>query len=298
MLAVAQGQKNGTVLVWDAASKPVARAGLGGFADPLAIDRLGDAAVAADFEGVALYRIGAQGQYLGSFGDEGFQRELRSSREQIAACLAVGQGRLGRALRSTLAIGFLLAWRYSEKPGQQAAVQAFAGLSTGIGRGAARDGGIETAGLVRQTGCHCRCRWNAAGAGGAGRSVCPLSLMNCRLRSAARRCWCWAWCRWCGWPWLWRCGRRWAWRSAASCWPGVSRRCAARDRTLASVPVLQVVASPQALLIGRVVLPYRGVNAAGPARALDLRRRTGSRATCWRICRRGSAWRIRTWRAP
>ena len=175
MLAVAQGQKNGTVLVWDAASKPVARAGLGGLADPLAMDRLGDAAVAADFEGVALYRIGAQGQYLGSFGDEGFQRELRSSREQIARAslwVKAGWGELCAHPGHRVPAGLALQ-RKARTAGRRAGLRRFV---TGISRGAARDGGIETAGLVRQTGCPCRRRWNAAGAGGAGRSLCPLSL--------------------------------------------------------------------------------------------------------------------------
>lgn len=261
MLAVAQGQKNGTVLVWDAASKPVARAGLGGLADPLAMDRLGDAAVAADFEGVALYRIGAQGQYLGSFGDEGFQRELRSSREQIArASLWVKAGWGSFAL--TLAIGFLLAWRYSEKPGQQAAVQAFAGLSQAsaevprgtvelkplawYGRRVAIAGAAGTLLVLVVPGVLFALFPYELPPSFSGKVLLVLGLV----------------------PLVWAAMALALWQAL-----GLAKRrlvlarglaqVRSADRTLASVPVLQVVASPQALLIGRVVLPYRVVNPRG-----------------------------------
>src|SRR6185369_3700548 len=104
------------ILTWDAALKPGERANLGGHSDPLALDRLGDAVVVADFNGIALYRIGAHGDYLGPFGEPAFQRELRDAAAQLAnavlwkyaawACFAV-----------TLLIGFALALRYSETPG-------------------------------------------------------------------------------------------------------------------------------------------------------------------------------------
>jgi len=115
MLAVAQGQKYGDVLTWDAALKPGERANLGGHTDPLALDRLGDAAVVADFNGLALYRIGAHGDYLGSFGDPAFQGELRESAAQLANA-ALWKYAAWACLAATLAIGFLLAFKYREPP--------------------------------------------------------------------------------------------------------------------------------------------------------------------------------------
>jgi hypothetical protein len=115
MLAVAQGQKSGDVLGWDAALKPLARADLGGYGDPLVLERLGNAAVVADFDGVALNRIGAHGEYLGSFGDAPFQAELQHAAGQIAEA-ALWKYAAWACFAATLIIGFLLAFKYQEPP--------------------------------------------------------------------------------------------------------------------------------------------------------------------------------------
>lgn len=127
MLAVAQGQKNGDVLVWGPGMNAARRADLGGHSDPLAIDRIGEEAVVADFNGVALSRLGADGKFLGPFGDAAFEQELRSSRERIVAAARLVKVAWA-AFAATLVVGFLLAWRYGEKPGQQALRTAFAGM--------------------------------------------------------------------------------------------------------------------------------------------------------------------------
>lgn len=255
MLAVAQGQKDGNVLVWGAGLKPIARAGLGTFTDPLAIDRLGDAAVVADFEGVALNRIGERGQYLGPFGEEAFQRELRSSRDQIAAsALWIKAGWASFAL--TLVIGFLLAWRYSEKPGQQAAARAFAGLDLAVaevprgtvdlkpqawyGRQVAIAGAVGTLLILVVPGVLFSIFPYELPPSFRGKFVLVIGLV----------------------PLLWAAMALALWQAL-----GLAKRRLVLAKgfaqvhgaggTVASVPVLQVVASPRALLIGRTILPYR-----------------------------------------
>jgi hypothetical protein len=261
MLAVGQGQKDGNVLVWGAGLKPIARADLGEFTDPLAIERLGAAAVVADFEGVALNRIGERGQYLGPFGEEAFQRELRSSRGQIAAsALWTQAGWASFAL--TLVIGFLLAWRYSEKPGQQLAVRAFAGLDPAVaavprgtvelkpqawyGRRVAIAGAVGTLLILGLPGVLFSIFPYELPPSFQGKVLVMLGLL----------------------PLVWMAMALALWQAL-----GLARRrlvlakgfaqVHSADSTVASVPVLQVVASPQALLIGRTVLPYRGVTVMG-----------------------------------
>lgn len=82
LLAVRQGQRDGDVLVYGAGQRPVARAALPAGADPLVIDTLGGKAVVADFKGLDLYRIDAQGQWLGRFGDAALHAELQPLRDQ------------------------------------------------------------------------------------------------------------------------------------------------------------------------------------------------------------------------
>lgn len=263
MLAVAPGQKSGDVLSWGRELKPVARASLGGFDDPLAIDRLGDHAVVADFNGVALYRITADGKYLGPFGDEALQRELRAARDRIAAA-AMWTRAAWTGFAATLVIGFLLAWRYSEKPGHQAAVEAFAGLSDAMAK--------VPVGTVELKPRQWYGRQAAIGiaAGALMMLLLPVGLFLVFPHELP--------------PSFRHSGRAWlfggllvlAWSGMAIAlwfsWRLTQRRLVlakgfaqvrSRDRTVASVPVREVVASPQALLIGRTILPYRSRNAIG-----------------------------------
>jgi hypothetical protein len=107
--------------------QPVARASLVGFADPLWIAALGDDAIVGDFDGVALLRVSARGEFLGEFGEPAFRRELAASRSGVGR--SIGVIRLAWAmLAGTLVLGFFLAWRYGERPGARAAAQAFGAL--------------------------------------------------------------------------------------------------------------------------------------------------------------------------
>ncbi len=258
MLAVAQGQKKGDVLVWNA-GQPVARADLGGFGDPLFIDRLGNGAIAADFDGVALYRLGARGQYLGAFGDEAVQRDLRTSRARVAS--AQGWMRAGWVgFAASLLVGFLLAWRYGEKPGQQALVAAFAGCADFPAEVPSGTAVLEPQPWFgRVTGL-------ALGLGGILMVLMPavmLFILSQQQEGApafisSPRVWFIAGLAalvWLSMPvalwWSWRMVRR---RLVLA--HGHVQVCVGM-RILESAPVLQVLASPQSLLIGGTMLPYR-----------------------------------------
>jgi hypothetical protein len=114
MLAVAQGQKNGDVLVFGPGMTPRTRAGLGAFGDPLMIDAFGDGIVAADFAGVALYRIDDHGEFRGVFGDAATLEEHARARAGLASI-----GWMGKAgwflLAATIVLGFALAIKYRER---------------------------------------------------------------------------------------------------------------------------------------------------------------------------------------
>jgi hypothetical protein len=114
MIAMKQGQKDGDVLVFDG-GRPVARAELPAGADPIVIETLGNAAVVADYSLVKLYRIDAQGKYLGEFGDAAFASEMAPLQ---ALSRQVEWWTTGSLVAGGLVIvaGLLLAWRYSEKP--------------------------------------------------------------------------------------------------------------------------------------------------------------------------------------
>ena len=130
LLAVAQGQKNGQVLVFGPGLVPGVHADLGGFSDPLVIDRFGDVLLAADFNGSALYRIGADGGFLGTFGAGAFAADLAQARKRLARAELARQGAWA-GLALTLVVGLVLAWRFSERPGAQAAREAFGELAAG-----------------------------------------------------------------------------------------------------------------------------------------------------------------------
>jgi hypothetical protein len=263
MLAVAQGQKFGDVLTWDAALKPGERANLGGHTDPLALDRLGDAAVVADFNGVALYRIGAHGDYLGPFGEPAFQGELREAAAQISDAV-LWKYAAWACFAATLVIGFLLAFRFSESPGAALVTKTFAAYDTASAE--VPPGRVELLPgrwYVRQMGAM------AIGLGGLA-LVAPALLAfgtRGRLLPPAVPGWFMALVALAllalyvalafG---LWH-----LWRMAQRSLVLVEGRAEVRHglRTLASVPVLEVMASPQALLIGRAMLPYRMTAMAG-----------------------------------
>jgi len=115
MLAVKQGQKDGDVLVFDAARKPVARAELPDGADPLIVESLGDTALIADYSHVMLYRVDAAGRYLGEFGDDAFRAELAPMRAlaRQSRLLTTGSMVAGAVV---IVAGLILGWRFSEKP--------------------------------------------------------------------------------------------------------------------------------------------------------------------------------------
>jgi hypothetical protein len=115
MLAVKQGQKDGDVLVFDHARRPVARAALPEGADPLVVEALGETAIVADYSLVQLYRVDAAGRYLGEFGDVALRAELASQREVSLRAKMWTTGSLVAGGIVILA-GLLLAWRYGSKP--------------------------------------------------------------------------------------------------------------------------------------------------------------------------------------
>ncbi|MDP3760271.1 MAG: hypothetical protein Q8R01_07130 [Ramlibacter sp.] len=114
MIAMRQGQKDGDVLVFDG-DRPVARAELPPGADPIVIESLGEAAVAADYSLVELYRLDDRGKYLGPFGDKAFTAEMAPLKALSREVAWWTNGSLA-AGGLVIALGLLLAWRYGEKP--------------------------------------------------------------------------------------------------------------------------------------------------------------------------------------
>jgi hypothetical protein len=114
-LSVRQGQKHGEVLLHGEDRQRAGVADLGGHADPLVIERLGEALVVADFDGLALYRIARDGRYLGPFGSGRVAQDLAAAREQARSArnwkLVAWAG-----LVLTMLVGTVLAWRFSERP--------------------------------------------------------------------------------------------------------------------------------------------------------------------------------------
>ena len=96
----------------------MARAELPPGADPIVIESLGDAAVVADYSLVGLYRLDGKGNYLGSFGDAAFTAEMAPLQALNREVAWWTNGSLaGGAL--VIALGLLLAWRFSEKPARR-----------------------------------------------------------------------------------------------------------------------------------------------------------------------------------
>jgi hypothetical protein len=263
MLAVAQGQKYGDVLTWDAAFKPGERANLGGHTDPLALDRLGNAVVVEDFNGVALYRVGAHGDYLGPFGDRAFQEELHEAAAQIANAV-LWKYAAWACFAATLAIGFLLAFRFSETPGGAAAAKAFATYGDVPGEVPLDRVELQPAAwfkrqmtllmigagvlvLVVPAFFSFRLLHEIAPMAAPGMRVWFLGGLVITAHAAMGF------------------GLWWGWRTTRRSLVLAAGRAEIRvpGRTLASAPVLEVVASPRALLIGRAMLPYRMATATG-----------------------------------
>lgn len=268
VLALAGGQKNGDALVWGPGRMPMGRADLGGWADPLVIEAFGTAAVVADFDGVALYRLGRRGEHLGPFGEEAFQAELQASRD------ALRQGRLLEKLgwvsfAATLVVGFLLAWRYGERPGMSAAREAFASLEPAL---AELPG--STVELTPAPWYSRQIQW-----AGVGMMVLMLAIVAMLVVVFPHEI-----------PSGWRHDPR-IWAAAGgvlviivllplTLWwvlavmarrvvltAGGELQIHGGKRMVASAPVREVIASPQALLVGRVALQYRQVAAfRGPTR--------------------------------
>lgn len=268
VLALASGQKNGDALVWGPGRMPMGRADLGGWSDPLVIEAFGASAVVADFDGVALYRLGRRGEHLGPFGDEAFQAELQASRERLReGSLLEKLGWVSFA--ATLVVGFLLAWRYSEKPGAQAMREAFAGVE-----GALAEVPASTVELAPAPWYNRLIQWTSAAM-----MVLILVIVAMLAFLFPHQI-----------PSGWRHDPR-IWAAAGSVlviivvlpltlwWvlnvmgrrlvltAGGDVQVHSRKRMLASAPVREVIASPQAMLVGRVSLQYRLAGVLrGPAR--------------------------------
>lgn len=114
MLAMRFGQADGDILVFDADHKPVRRAALRGDADPVIVEPLGDAALVGDFSPPRLYRVDAQGQVLGDFGDAAFRADLLPLQAQAEHASLWTRGAAIVAV-VTFVVGMLLAWRFSER---------------------------------------------------------------------------------------------------------------------------------------------------------------------------------------
>lgn len=114
-LGVRQGQKAGRLVAFDAAGQARGAANQGGHADPLLIDRLGPDLLAADFEGIAYFRIAADGRYLGDFGRGAFAEELARERDRLrSGQFWMQAGWVGMMI--AIVGGFALGWLYRRKP--------------------------------------------------------------------------------------------------------------------------------------------------------------------------------------
>jgi hypothetical protein len=116
VLAVAQGQKEGRLLLYGPQFAPAGVADTRAFADPLVIDRLGGDLVASDFNAIGWFRIGADGRWLGEFGQGELQAAALAERAKVAS------GRrwtVGGAVGMAVAVlaGFALALRARGRAG-------------------------------------------------------------------------------------------------------------------------------------------------------------------------------------
>jgi hypothetical protein len=261
LLAVKQGQKSGEVLVYGPGLEPTVSADLGGHGDPLVVDRLGKDLLVADLRGVALYRVSANGTFLGSFGNAQFARELAETRASLRA-VEVWQVAGWAALAITLAIGFLLAWRFSETPAGLRALEAF-----DVHRDTEASVPLGPMDL-KPAAWHRR----QLAAVGMGASFVSLTLVGAVLFLFPYELP----------PGFWRPPMAWILPAVllamvVSAWFGLRKTARKRlwlargrvevrleRRTLAAAKPDEILASPRALLVGRQMLPYRiqGVSGA------------------------------------
>lgn len=261
LIAMRQGQVQGDVLVYGPDLAPVGRAALGGD-DPMVIEVLGNEAVVADFNGVDLYRVGAQGEALGPFGDAALRSELAAQRS------AAGKGRPWTVagwivMGATFVIGFVLAWKFGEKP-----VRAAAGLklpATAAQLDAGQSVRLEMApGHVRQMKM---ALWAGPLAALAGIGL--IVFFSHELPPALLEKAFWK-------PWA--VGVAVLAASAVSLWRAFSfaplslvvsadsLELRARGKLLAAAPLGEVLVSGDALLVGRRVVRFRQSQATGRAR--------------------------------
>jgi hypothetical protein len=258
-LGVEQGQKHGRVLVYGARLEPRVAADLGGHGDPLIIDRLGESLLVADFAGIALYRVGADGSYLGMFGDIAMRGELDAARTRL---VHAGWWKYAgwAGLAASLVIGFLLAMRYSESPGKQAADEAFGGLAEIEPAYAVRPIELKPAEwhrrqlmLVALAPVLLMFAFIAAVAVIAPYEISPAIMKSRKMWAVTAGlflilavCIAGVWTTW-------QVGQRRLWLGQGRILVRLG------SETIAQTRPEQLLASPQALLIGNLVLPYRGI---------------------------------------
>ena len=263
VLAVGQGQKHGRLVAFDSAQSARGAADQGGHADPLIIDRFGASVLAADFDGIAYFRVAADGRFLGSFGQGAFAEELARERGRLRTGQAwVHAG--WAAMAAAMLAGFVLAWRHGQKPGAAQAQAAFASWSLVTPEMPAQPVLLEPAAWYRR-----QLLWVTllpllglvgvvAAFGPLFRHQLPPSMVLSgrvlvlvagavvALLALAGILWA-----------TWRTGRRALWITAGR----VEVRTG--DNIQASCELAQVLASAQALLIGDAAVPYRGIGLSG-----------------------------------
>lgn len=266
VLAVAQGQKNGDVLLYGPGLVARGRADLGGWDDPLLVDTFGGGALLADVRGVSLYRVGEDGRFLGDFGQGDFARELQAMR---AHAVAAGRWTVAgwSGLAATIVIGLLLGWRFGERPGTREAGAAFARLADVPADAAV--GPVELAPLPWYQ-AHLRAIVVLVPAMAIGVPGALLLAMHASRGTAGGML--------RGWPSgvlvalllvllavaIWR---TWATMPRSLVVEGGRLRVRSRARDLASASLAQLTASPHALLVEGLVVPYsQAVGFGRPAR--------------------------------
>lgn len=115
-LALAQGQKQGRVLLYGPQLAPRGVADTGRYRDPLIVDRLGRHLLAADFDAITWVRVAADGSFLGEFAQGALDDAARAQRARVTAGRRwTYAGYAGIAL--AVLLGFALALRARAQPG-------------------------------------------------------------------------------------------------------------------------------------------------------------------------------------
>lgn len=84
-LAVAQGQKQGRLLLYGPQLAPRGVADTGRYRDPLIVDRLGRHLLAADFDAITWLRVAADGSFLGEFAQGALEDAARAERARVTS---------------------------------------------------------------------------------------------------------------------------------------------------------------------------------------------------------------------